>query len=205
MRIAGYARCSTKSQDVEGQARAITDWAARGAHELVEVYVDDAVSGRRADREGITRLLAEVVPRKIELVAITELSRIGRTVKFISDTVETLTTAGVKLVLVNSGTTIDYGTLEGRALLHALAMCADLEWCLIKERSARGRQTIKAKAIKVGPKPLDLSRAVLLALKEKKLSVRQIAAELKVSPATVARRLKELRTADVVDGPEGAA
>ena len=193
VKVAAYLRCSTKKQELEGQRRAVRDWASCEGHDLV-FFEDDATSGRKVDRKGIEALLAAAEQGSFKLVAITELSRIGRSIGFVTRTVERLCELGVKVVLVCSGMTLDYSSLEGRTLVNALALAADIEWHLISERNARGRATIQAKGIRVGRRPKHVSTEVLLALREKGLSVRQIARELgNVSPATVGRRLQELK------------
>lgn len=190
MRVAGYLRCSTRKQDLEGQRRAVREWATRSGHELT-LFEDDHVSGRRADRIGIETLIAAAKDGKVELVAVVELSRLGRSLGFIHKTIEDLAKKGIKVCLVNTGTVLDYSTLEGRALIGALALAADIGMALILERNERGRATIKARGVKVGPKERDVSLQAILALREKELTLREIAKELKTSAATVTRRLRK--------------
>lgn len=189
MRVGGYSRTSTRKQDLEGQRRSIEAWSAREGHEVV-LFEDDSLSGRRSDRAGIAELLAAVERGEFPLVAMTELSRIGRSLSFIHQAVERIGTAGAKIVLTSTGFTLDPTTLEGKALVGALALAAEIEWHLIQERNARGRETIKARGVKVGRKPKDVSEPAVAALREKGLSLRSIAKELKCSPATLCRRLK---------------
>lgn len=189
MRIAGYLRCSTKKQDLASQRTAIEAWASRNDH-VVEFFDDDHTSGRKVDRKGLDALLAAVERGEHDLVAVVELSRIGRSLGHVHAVVERFTVKGVRLVLVNSGAVIDATKLEGKALLGALALAAEVEWHLIQERNARGRDTIKARGVRVGRKPREVSRAALAALREKGMSLRQIARELGVSAATLSRRLK---------------
>lgn len=198
MKVAAYLRCSTRRQDLDGQRRAVGEWAERNSHALT-IHEDDHVSGRRSDREGIERLLAAADAGDVELVAVTELSRIGRSLGFVHNVVERLARKNIKIVLVTTGTVLDYETLEGRALLGALALAADIEWKLIEERNARGRATIRARGVKVGRKPADVSEAALRALRSQNLSVREIAKELRVSPATIGRRLQALARRDGSD------
>jgi DNA invertase Pin-like site-specific DNA recombinase len=186
-----YGRTSTRKQDLEGQRRVAAEWAAKNNRELV-AFEDDHTSGRRNDRKGIEALLEEAKTGDYDVCAVTELSRIGRSISFICTTVEALSKAGVKIVLINSGAALDYESLEGRALVHALALAADIEWMLAQERSARGRETIKARGIKVGPKLKPISTVVLQALLDQGMSLRKIAVEVGVSPATVMRRVRFL-------------
>lgn len=189
MRIGAYLRTSTRRQDLDGQRHAVTKWGKRAKHK-VTFYEDDHVTGRKTDREGIEELLAAAERGELEQVAVTELSRIGRSLSFIHTVVERLSKLGITIVLTSTGTVLDARTLEGKALIGALALAAEIEWHLLQERHARGRETIRRKGIRVGAKPKPVSAAAILALREKDMTVRQIATELKCSPATVTRRLK---------------
>src|SRR5690348_11949707 len=125
MRVAGYARTSTKKQDLESQRRALEAWAAREKHELV-TYQDDATSGRHRDRAGVGKLIEDAKLKKFDLVAVVELSRIGRSISFIHETVDALSKLGIKIVLVQTNTVVDYQTLEGAALIGGLALAAEI-------------------------------------------------------------------------------
>lgn len=182
-KVSAYLRCSTKAQDLEGQRAAVLAWAEREGHSL-QFFEDDAVSGKRADRKGIQHLLRAAEAGEVDLVAVTELSRIGRSIGLITRAVEQLCEAGARIVLVNSGTRLAYDTLEGRALVNALALAADVEWHLIRERTTRGRETIRRRGIRVGRKPVEVSARVLASLRQQGLSIREIARELKISRAT---------------------
>lgn len=201
MKVHAYLRCSTRKQDLDGQRRAVAEWAKREGHELV-VHEDDHVSGRRADRDGIEELLAAVERGEVTRVAITELSRLGRSLGFVHRIIDMLTTKDIKLVLVSTGTVIDPTTMEGKALIGALSLASEIEWHLIQERNARGRATIKARGVRVGRKNAEVSEVALLALRSRGMTVREIATELKVSAATITRRLRALAARDGGDGSD---
>ena len=189
-RTAIYARTSTSSrQDIEGQLVLCRKAAGGGAIE----FIDRARSGLREDRAGIEALLKAARDGKVARVYLSELSRIGRSIGFIHTTVEQLSDAGCQVILATSGMALDPKTLEGGALLGGLALAADIEMRLIKERNARGRDTMTRKGIKRGRKPKPVSDAVLRALSEKGLSQAKIAKEVGVSKATVNRRCKALQ------------
>lgn len=188
MKVALYARCSTKKQDLESQEAALRQWATEQGHEAV-LYTDLAVSGRKDNRKGIKALMEAARNKEFELVGVLELSRVGRSIGFIHRTIEELSNLGIKVVLTKNNTALDYGSLEGRALIGGLALAADIEWMLIKERNARGRQAIKERGIKVGRKRKDVSIKAIKALQERGMSLRRIAKELGVSAPTIMRRI----------------
>lgn len=189
-RAACYMRCSTTRQDLESQRAKLEAWAASKGHESTW-FEDAAISGRKTDRPGLNDLLAGVDAGRFDLVAVVELSRLGRSMGHIHATIEKLATKNVKVVLVNSGTTLDNATLEGHALIGALALAADIEWMLISERNARGRAKIKADGIRVGRKEKPVSLQAIKALREKGLGLRGIAKELGVSAPTIMRHLRK--------------
>jgi DNA invertase Pin-like site-specific DNA recombinase len=210
-----YARCSTSKQDLESQLHALNAWAERKRVELAaktppealepQLYGDDAISGWRSDRGGITQLLADAKENRMDYVAVVELSRIGRSMGFIASTVGELSNLGVRLVLVNSGAVVDYQTIEGASLILALGTAAHLEGMLIKERNARARLKIKREHIVVGRHRLAISAAAINALRNEGRSVRAIAKEMGCSTATAFRILQRSKTAhqsDVAELPE---
>jgi len=191
VKICIYARVSTKKQDLDNMLRSLNSWKENNNHELFKIYSDFAVSGRKDDRKGVKELLEDARKGLFELVAVTELSRIGRSIGFIHRTIEELHSLGIKIVLTNSNTILDYGSLEGRALIGGLALASDIEWMLIKERNERGRASIKARGIKVGRKHKMVSLEAIKALQEKGLSLREIGKELGVSAPTIMRRTQK--------------
>jgi len=194
--VAVYSRCSTTKQDLESQLNKLREWVAKNEYKCVGEYQDYAVSGKKDDRKGISRLLQDANDGKFKKIGVVELSRLGRSIGFIYTTIENLSKKGIRVVLISTGTEINPDTVEGCALLGGLALASDIEWRLIKERNARGRQAIKDRGIKVGRKRKEVSLEAIKALQRggsdgKPKSLRKIAKELGVSTPTIMRRLKE--------------
>lgn len=198
MKAALYARCSTKKQDLDSQIKALKEWAVKEGFEYI-LYQDMAISGKKNDRAGINSLMIAARNREFNVLGVVELSRIGRSIGFICSTVKELSDINIPIVLINTNTRIDYKTLEGSALVNALAMAADIEWRLIKDRNDRGRAKIKEEGIKVGRKLLTdkkiISMEAIRLMDGKGMSLRQIAKELGVSPPTIMRYLKRYNNA----------
>lgn len=196
MKAALYARCSTKKQDLDSQLKVLNDWATKQGYEFI-LYQDLAISGRKNDRQGINDLMIAARNKEFNIVAVVELSRIGRSIGFICSTVKELSDLGIPIVLVNTNTTIDYKTLEGSALVNAMAMAADIEMRLILDRNARGRQKIKDAGIKVGRKRLSekkiISVEAIKLMDAKGMSLREIAKELGCSAPTIMRYIKRYK------------
>lgn len=84
MRVAIYARVSSDRQDVDlsisAQFRAVRQWAAANGHEVVAEYVDEAQSGRTANRPVFQEMIgdARATPRPFEGILVWKLSRFAR-------------------------------------------------------------------------------------------------------------------------------
>ena len=192
LKVAGYMRCSTNKQELESQEYQLTKWAEQYKHELM-LFTDFAVSGKKELRNGLGEMMDRCRKGEFDAVAVIEISRFGRSIKIIYQIIEELSELGVKVILIKTNTEVDYNSVEGRALLGALSMAADIEWMLIKERNERGREKIKREKIKVGRKRAedkDISLEAVLSLKQNGYGFRRIAAELNTSIATISRMLK---------------
>jgi len=194
MIVAGKIRCSTNKQDLESQRYALTEWAKRNNHSIT-LFEEFAVSGKKGieGRENLRELLERCEKKEFEAVAVIEISRIGRSLKTIYEIVDKLTKLGIKIILVNSNTTLDYNTLEGKALIGGLALASEIEWCLIQERNKRGRDKIKRDKIKVGRKPSEengINLNAVLEFKKQGKGIRETARLLNTSAPTILRMLR---------------
>jgi DNA invertase Pin-like site-specific DNA recombinase len=189
--VALYARCSTKKQELDSQIRELVDWAEKNKHTYV-LFQDMAVSGKQNSRKGINECLARIKAGEFKLLGVVELSRIGRSIGFIHSTISDLSDIGVKVVLTKNNTTLDYKSLEGRALIGGLALASDIEWMLIQERNQRGRDTIREKGIKLGrkEKPVSIEALKALMTAHPEWGYRRLAMEFQTSPAKICRVLK---------------
>lgn len=185
-----YARCSTRKQDLESQKEALFGWAEKHGHDTI-YYEDLAISGKKDNRKGINQLMADARENKFDGVAVLEVSRIGRSIRFFYQVVEELNKYGISITLVKNNSKIDYNTLEGKALVGALALCAEIEWHLIKERNERARIAREAKGIKGGRPRRHISKESIGILRSKGWSYRKIAKELNVSLGTIFNRIQE--------------
>jgi len=84
MKVALYARVSSDSQDVDlsigAQLRALRDYAARNGHEIVREYVDEAESGRTANRPAFREMIATARTKHppFEAILVWKLNRFAR-------------------------------------------------------------------------------------------------------------------------------
>jgi site-specific DNA recombinase len=134
-RAAGYTRVSTSRQADEGlsldaQRQRIEQYAAAQGWELVEIYEERGVSGRKAERPALSRLLAE--RDRFDRLIVPKLDRLGRSAPNVYATIGKLREAGITLVSIDPP--IDAGTREGRLMLNMLIGVAEMESDLNSER-----------------------------------------------------------------------
>jgi len=143
MAIFGYARVSTLDQHLTGQVEALK---AAGA----ETIFREKVSGARADRPQLAKLMAALKPGDTLLVA--KLDRLGRSTRELLDLIDRIGKAGA--VFRSLGDPLfDTASATGRLLSTMLAAIAEFERGLIAERTGEGRKRAMANGVKFGRKP----------------------------------------------------
>ncbi|MBI1864275.1 MAG: recombinase family protein, partial [Nitrospirae bacterium] len=80
MKAALYARVSTldKGQDVDLQLRDLREYARARGWEVFREYADEGQSGAKDRRPALDELLADARKRRIDLVLVWRLDRLGR-------------------------------------------------------------------------------------------------------------------------------
>ena len=113
--LIGYARVSTQDQNLELQFDALNK---SGCNKIFE----DRVSGSRADRPGLNKLLEML--REGDTLVVWKLDRLGRSVKNLVDLVVELHKRGVQFKSLTDS--IDTGTPSGRFFFHVMASLAQM-------------------------------------------------------------------------------
>jgi DNA invertase Pin-like site-specific DNA recombinase len=146
----GYARVSTDDQDLTAQRDALT--ALDVAPD--RIYVDHGLTGTNRDRPGLREAMAAC--RAGDILVVTKLNRLARSLPDARDIVAELTAREVKLSL--GGSMHDPTDPVGRLLLNVLAMVAEFESDLIKMRTREGMKVARAKGRLRGKQPKLSSR-----------------------------------------------
>ena len=173
MPLYGYARVSSLDQDLTLQEETLR---AAGCH----VVRAEKRSG--AGREGRTelRLLLDFLHAGDTLV-ITRIDRLARSVKDLQDIVHELKAKGVALKATEQP--VDTDTAAGKAFLDMLAVFAEFETNLRRERQLEGIGAAKARGVYKGRKP-SIDPAEVRRLREAE----------GLGPSAIARRLGIGRT-----------
>jgi DNA invertase Pin-like site-specific DNA recombinase len=150
----GYARVSTADQNADGQHDALT---AAGCERIFT----DTASGKLARRPQLDTMLDYVRPG--DILVITKLDRLGRSVAHLVELVAVLAARGVDLRVLRQG--IDTSTSAGKLTFHVLAAIAEFERNLISERTLEGLAAARARGRKGGRRPVLSAAKVELARK----------------------------------------
>src|ERR1700712_1507482 len=115
MLVAIYVRISQENPDgysLADQEQRCRAYAEEHGWQVVKVYVDDGVSGRRWDRPALQRMLADLQPLGIGGVIVYDLDRAMRRLRYQIQLKDELDVRHVSLVSLADGL-VDTSTPEG--------------------------------------------------------------------------------------------
>ena len=149
-RIYGYARVSTKEQNLDRQIEVLR---AYGIDE--RNIITDKQSGKDFNREGYKALKNNFL-RTGDTLVIKELDRLGRDMEQIKEEWNSLLKQGIDVVVIDTPilNTTNKGDLEktliSNIVFELLSYMAEKERQKIKQRQAEGIAIAKAKGVKIG-------------------------------------------------------
>ncbi len=136
-RAAIYARVSTDDQSCDLQVDQLSAFARSQGWEA-HIFRDDGVSGVRDNRPELDKLREAMRRREVDVVLVTKIDRLGRSVQMILRFWEEAEALGVRVRVHDQG--IDTSTAAGRFQRDMLAALAEFERELILERTRAGIQ-----------------------------------------------------------------
>lgn len=167
LRAVIYARVSTTDQNNTLQIRELTEYVEHRGWELAGIY-EDRISGSKASRPGLDRLMADARLRKFESVVVYKLDRWGRSLVHCIAGIQELQALGIRFVATSQGLDTDESNPASKLLMHILAAVAQFERELIRERVSAGMRGAKRNGTRSGkaigrPRVIvDRQRVVLL-------------------------------------------
>lgn len=188
MKAALYVRVSTVDQFTENQRDELERYAAARGWSAT-VFEDRGVSGAKERRAGLDSLLRAARQRKVDVVVVWRLDRLGRSLRHLIWLLDELGTLGVAFVSLGEG--IDTSTPAGRLQLHVLGAIAEFERERIRERVRAGLVRARKQGKRLGRPPKPLTPYQLDSVAH--LSVREAARKLEVSKSVLwaARQVSE--------------
>jgi len=192
-RAALYCRVSTVDQHPETQLLDLRQFAAQRGLQIVETYTDHGVSGTKARRPALDKMMEDARRHKFDVVMVWACDRLARSTKHLLQVLDELNGFGIQFVSQREA--IDTDGALGRAIIVIVSAIAELERSLIVERVRAGMRRAKLEGRRIGRAPLQVNRALLLRDRERGLSLNQLAGTHRISKASVCRVLKEEREA----------
>jgi len=187
VKAALYARVSTADQNAQSQLLDLEQLARQRGWEIVETYVDHGISGTRARRPALDRLMADALRHRFDVVVVWAFDRMARSTRHLLDTLDELHRLGIQFISLREN--IDSEGALGRALFTIIAAIAELERSLIRERVRAGMRRARLEGRQLGRKPLELDRAAILRDRERGMSLGELAKAYQISRTTVHRIL----------------
>ncbi len=172
-RAALYARVSTIDQTTANQLLDLHQIAQQRGLEIVEEYVDHGISGTRARRPALDKLMAEARRGRFEIVLTWACDRIARSVRHFLDVLDELNHLNIEFVSFREQ--IDTGGPLGRAIVVIIGAIAELERNLIVERVRAGMRRVKLEGRQIGRLPLQLDRAAIIRDRQAGMSLKHLA------------------------------
>lgn len=181
--IMGYARVSTKDQNLARQEEAL--------EKEVDRYFCDKSTGKNMDREEFQKMLGQL--RSGDTLKVISIDRIGRNVRELVNTAYQLEEMGVNIVSIKEG--INTSTPMGKIFYNIVAVFAELELNNIHERQRAGIEAAKKEGRFTGRPPKKLNDDLVQIIKEVdsgNLSVNRACKLLGISSTTFYRRKAKL-------------
>lgn len=191
MAIVGYARVSTKEQNLDAQIEILTDY---GCDKIYSEKYSEANSNRGELQKALEYM------REGDKFVICKIERLARSIFDLYKIVNTLADRGIAVVFLKEQ--IDFSTPAGKLMFTMLGAIAEFERDLINERTAEGRERAKAMGKHMGRKGQDekqVKQAMNLFFNrtENSLSVNDISKMTGVPRSTIYAKVKELKEGDL--------
>jgi DNA invertase Pin-like site-specific DNA recombinase len=172
----GYARVSTKEQNLDMQIDALKEWG-------VDRIYQEKVTGTKADREQLNEALK--VLREGDTLVVWKLDRLGRTTKQLMELIEQFKKE--KITFVSLSENIDTSSHTGAFVLTVFCALAQMERDILVERTRSGLASARARGRVGGRPPIkgDKVKTALALYDAKSHTINEIVKATGVSRATL--------------------
>lgn len=139
----GYARVSTKQQNLTLQVQALLDYGVQP-----ENIFTDKLTGTNMDRQSLKDLLNIV--KEGDIIIVKKLDRLGRSVSQVTGLIDELTQKGVFIKSIDDNVDTSNDSPMAKAMMQLLAMFSEMERNFIVERTRPAIEHAKASGVKFG-------------------------------------------------------
>jgi DNA invertase Pin-like site-specific DNA recombinase len=188
-RVGLYLRVSQADQTSDNQLLDLKRVADQRGWDIVETYVDHAVSGKQERRPALDRLRQDAMHGKLDVVAAWSIDRLGRSLQHVVNLLHALDQQRVAIYLHQQQ--VDSTTTAGKAMLGMCAVFAEFEWNTTSDRIKAGVARAKAQGKQLG-RPTSVTDATKQRIRDmagKGTGKLKIAKTLGVGVSTVQRVL----------------
>ena len=197
MRTVTYKRISTAQQDIENQSNSIDKQIELLNWTLVGEYAE-VISGTKSrdTRPQLRQLLTDARKRKFDRVVVYELSRLGRSIVDVINTIHELEECGVHLFVIKHS--LDTSTSQGKLFSYFVNIFNSMEREMMLNRQSESIKRLREKGAKWGNGNLisQDKRDRIVLLRSQGLSYRGIVKEVEVSLGSVQHVLKTHQEVD---------
>lgn len=190
MKVSILSRISTSDQSNESGLQELRELCSQKGYEVVEEYVE-VVSGSKGkdERKELQRMLSDCKKGKFEKLIVWELSRLGRSLGHLVNTLQEMSDCGVDLYSVREG--IDTSTQMGKTMFGLIGVFSEFELQVRKDRVQRGIDHYRKTHKNWGRRKSynKVFEQKVIKLREQGLSFRKISSELDCSTSMVQRVL----------------
>jgi len=197
-RVALYYRVSTADQSITMQQADLRRYAKARGLTLYKEYSDEGVSGTKAKRPALDRLMDDARKRRFDMVGVWRFDRFARSTKHLVTALEEFQHLSIDFISYSEN--IDTSSPMGKAMFTIVAAIAELEHSIIKERVTAGvRQAITKRKGAWGRRPVEVVDPTIFTtvrrLKKQGLGCHRIGHKLGLSSRTVWKVLQRQHAA----------
>jgi len=184
-----YIRVSTENQRTDSQEQELRRYCRQRGWKNLTFYTD-RISGAKASRPELDRLMQRVRAGEVERLVVYKLDRLGRSLTHLALILDELNRLRVPLIASSQGIDTSDDNPAGRLQLGVLMAVAEFERGIIKERVNAGLAAARQRGVQLGrPATINGRAAEISKLKAEGLGLRAIARELKMPPSSVHKAL----------------
>ena len=183
MRVAFYARVSTKDQDCEMQLADLRRMAEARGVQVVGEYADCGVSGTRDSRPELDKLMRDARRRRFDAVWVWRFDRFARSLRHLVAALDEF--KALRIDFASHQEAVDTSTPAGRMLFQVIGAMAEFEREIIRERVVAGIERAKRRGRRLGRPRVRVDLENAKRMRAEGLSYREIAARLGLSVGKV--------------------
>lgn len=182
----GYVRCSSADQNPARQEALLKKAGCK------KVF-SDMLSGKDRNRPGLQAMLDYV--REGDVLYVESISRLARSTRDLLQILDELQAREVQFISAKEN--IDTSTPQGKFMLTVFAALSELEREQIRQRQAEGIAIAKQQGKYQGRQPIQYDKYLFEQLykqwEDGDITQKYMCKKLKMSPATLTRRIREYR------------